>query len=146
MPNHFHFIINVKKEGAAFFENRKVNEMQYLTRAFGTVLSSYTQAFNKSTNRRGSLFAHKTKSKMLNNSNNGYALSCFMYIHQNPILADLVEKIEDWEFSSFPDYIGKRNGTLINKQMGLDIFELDVNQIYDLTYQLLQDKNDDDYI
>ncbi|MDO5523430.1 MAG: transposase [Bacteroidia bacterium] len=92
MPNHFHFIVKVKKEGAVFFVNNRVNEMQRLTRAFGTVLSSYTQAINTKKKRRGSLFAHKTRAKLLNDTKNDYAFSCFMYVHQNPILAHLVNK------------------------------------------------------
>ena len=146
MPNHFHFIVTVKSEGTKFFENERVKDMQYLTRAFGTVISSYTQALNKSIHRRGAVFAHKTKAKMLNDVDNDYALSCFMYVHQNPLLANLVDGIENWEFSSFPDYIGIRKGSLVNKQMGLDIFDLELEQIYELTYQLLQDKSDKDFI
>lgn len=146
MPNHFHFIVTIKDEGAKFFDNERVKDMQYITRAFGTVLSSYTQALNKNMQRRGAIFAHKTKAKMLNNADNNYSISCFMYVHQNPLLANLVEKIENWEFSSFPDYIGMRKGTLVNIQMGFDIFDLEREQIYELSYQLLQDKSDKDYI
>jgi putative transposase len=69
-----------------------------------------------------------------------------MYVHQNPKLSDLVDKIEDWEFSSFPDYIGKRNGTLVNIQKGLNIFQLNKSEIYGLTYKLLLDKFDEDFI
>ena len=69
-----------------------------------------------------------------------------MYVHQNPILAKLVSKIENWEFSSFPDYIGTRNGTLVNKHLGLDIFQINKNLIYELTYNLMQDKLDEDFI
>ena len=126
--------------------NEKLEEMQVLSRAIGTVLSSYTQALNKQQGRRGSLFAHKTKAKILNDAKDDYALNCFMYVHQNPILAKLVDKIENWEFSSFPDYIGKRNGTLVNQQLGLDIFQIDKSQIYELTYFMMQDKLDEDFI
>ena len=146
MPNHIHFIVTVKDCGALSFKNERVKDMQYLTRAIGTVLSSYSQALNKSIDRRGALFAHKTQAKMLNDTDNNYALSCFMYIHQNPILANLVQKIEDWEFSSFPDYVGIRKGTLVNKEMGADIFDLDLEQIYEFSYLLLQDKTDSDFI
>lgn len=92
------------------------------------------------------LFAHHTKARKINDSGNDYGLNCFMYVHQNPLLADLVERLEDWEYSSFPDYIGKRNGTLINKQLGLDIFHLTPEQIYFATNQLLMDKSDDDFL
>ena len=126
--------------------NEKLEEMQVLSRAIGTVLSPYTQALNKQQGRRGSLFAHKTKAKILNDAKDDYALNCFMYVHQNPILAKLVDKIENWEFSSFPDYIGKRNGTLVNQQLGLDIFQIDKSQIYELTYFMMQDKLDEDFI
>jgi len=146
MPNHFHLIVTVKAEGAAFIDNIRLEEMQVLSRGIGTILSSYTQALNKQQGRRGSLFAHKTKAKILNDSKDNYALNCFMYIHQNPILANLVDKMEEWEFSSFPDYIGNRKGTLVNKQLGLDIFQIDKSQLYELTYLLLKDKYDEDFI
>ena len=146
MPNHFHLIVTVKAEGAAFIDNIRLEEMQVLSRGIGTILSSYTQALNKQQGRRGSLFAHKTKAKILNDSKDNYALNCFMYIHQNPILAKLVDKMEEWEFSSFPDYIGNRKGTLVNKQLGLDIFQIDKSQLYELTYLLLKDKYDEDFI
>lgn len=146
MPNHFHLIVTIKSEGAKFYENKRVNEMQHISRAIGTVQSSYTQALNKLLGRRGSLFAHRIKAKLLTHTSNTYSLNCFMYIHQNPKLAHLVERIEDWEFSSFPDFIGKRNGTLINKQLALDIFQLANEQIYTSTYQLLVEKRDEDFL
>ena len=146
MPNHFHLILTVKAEGVRFSEIKKREDMQLLPQAIGTVLSSYTQALNKQRGRRGSVFAHKTKAKILNDAKDDYVLYCFMYVHQNPKLSDLVEKIEDWEFSSFPEYIGKRNGTLVNIQMGLDVFQLEKSQIYGLTYKLLLDKFDEDFI
>jgi putative transposase len=146
MPNHFHLILTIKPEGVVFFENKSLEEMQVISRATGTTLSSYTQALNKQQGRRGSLFVHKTKAKILNDADNDYALNCFMYVHQNPLLADLVDKIEDWEFSSFPDYIESRKGTLINKQLGLEIFQVDKKQVYELTYLMMQDKLDDDFL
>ena len=146
MPNHFHLILVAKQEGTVHSTAMNKEDMQLLSLAFGSVLSSYTQAINKETGRRGVLFAHKTKARKINESGNDYGLNCFMYVHQNPKLAELVERIEDWEYSSFPDYIGKRNGTLINKQLGLDIFQIESEQIYGVTYQLLSDKVDDDFL
>jgi len=146
MPNHFHIILTVNAEGVRFSEKKKREDMQLLSQSLGTILSSYTQALNRQIGRRGNLFAHKTKAKILNDAKDDYALNCFMYVHQNPMLAKLVEKLEDWEFSSFPDYIGRRNGTLINKKLGLDIFQIAQNQIYELTYFMIQDKMDEDFI
>lgn len=146
MPNHFHLILTVNAEGVKYSEKKKREDMQLLSQSLGTILSSYTQALNRQIGRRGNLFAHKTKAKILNDAKDDYALNCFMYIHQNPKLAKLVERLEDWEFSSFPDYIGRRNGTLINKKLGLDIFQIAQTQIYELTYFMIQDKMDEDFI
>lgn len=146
MPNHFHIILVAKPEAVVYSTVKKHEDMQQLAQAFGTLLSSYTQAFNKQNQRRGNLFAHRTKAKKINDGGNDYGLNCFMYIHQNPMLAGLVERIEYWEYSSFPDYIGKRSGSLINNQLGLDIFQLETEQVYVATYQLLMDKSDEDFL
>jgi len=104
MPNHFHFLIYVKSE-----------EIETLKKKFGILLSSYTKAINKAFSRSGSLFQQHSKSKLLSDENN--LLNVIAYIHQNPLRKNLVQKIEDWEFSSYIDYIGIRNGTLVNKSL-----------------------------
>jgi hypothetical protein len=146
MPNHFHLLVNIKPEGAKQLNIKGKEDMQFFPNAMGLITSSYSQAINKQQGRRGSLFAHSVKAKMLNDKNGDYGINCFMYIHQNPKLANLVDRIEDWEFSSFPDYIGKRKGTLVNKELTLDILDLDISDIYSLTYKLLSDKTDEDFL
>ncbi len=146
MPNHFHLILKVNGVGVQFSEKKKREDMQLISQVLGTILSSYTQALNKQIGRKGNLFAHKTKSKILNDSKGDYALNCFMYVHQNPLMAKLVDKIEDWEFSSYPDYIGQRNGTLVNKQLGLDMFHLNPKELYEITNFQIQDKLEENYI
>lgn len=65
----------------------------------------------------------------------GYDFYCFHYIHQNPVVAGLVNKPEDWEFSSYRDYIGKRNGTFMNKKLTLKVLDLNIDEIKDqITY------------
>ena len=145
MPNHFHLIIRIKHEGALFFENKRVDELQYISRSIGTLQSSYTQALNKQIGRRGSLFAHKAKAKLLTHADNNYALNCFMYIHQNPLVSELVEKIEDWEFSSFPEFAGKRNGTLVDVKLALETLHLESYQIYNATYQMINNQFIEDF-
>ena len=44
-----------------------------------------------------------------------YAFVAFLYIHQNPVKSKLVEKPEEWPYSSFVDFSGSRNGTLCDK-------------------------------
>jgi putative transposase len=106
---------------------------QNLSLAIGTLLSSYTKAINKQQNRSGSLFRKETKSKngivdgfiTVNGKNkdlffkpdNHYEAICFDYIHQNPVKAGLVRKVEEWRYSSALDYAGLRNGTLCNQEL-----------------------------
>ncbi len=46
-----------------------------------------------------------------------YCSQCFSYIHQNPVAAGLVKHPGDWQFSSYLDYAGLRNGNLCNNKL-----------------------------
>ena len=94
--------------------------LQLLSRKLGTILSSYTQAFNKQENRTGSLFQPKTKAKELNSQN---SLICFHYIHQNPVKASLAMRLEDWTYSSFREYMQNENG-ICNKAVAYSFLEI----------------------
>ena len=114
MPNHFHIMVWVgeldTETGPTGIFGRTGSDV--LSRKIGTVLSSYTQAINKQHSRTGSLFQQKTKAKCLTQSDENYPKVCFHYLHQNPLKAKLVLKMEDWEYSSFKDYVGLRKSTL----------------------------------
>ncbi len=137
MPNHFHFLIEATEESCMNADEKHRPALQILSKNIGTVLSSYTFAFNKQNGRRGNLFALQTKAKMLNeayalsgsnrlaHSQIDHATACFLYIHQNPVMAGLVSKLEYWEFSSFQDYAGLRNGKLVQKETAIEFIELD---------------------
>jgi putative transposase len=140
MPNHFHFLLNVKKKGAEFINENHRKNTQLLSKEIGNIISSYTQAINKQQNRRGSLFSHKTKAKMLNFRDGDYVKACFFYIHQNPYFAELVDKVEDWEYSSFKDFIGVRNDPMINKELAFEIVNFDKGNLLEQTYILLNEK------
>ncbi len=81
----------------------------------GILLSSYTKAINKKYGRHGSLFQQHTKMKIIYDES--YLLAVMTYIHQNPVRRGLVDKLEEWEFSSYPDLSGIRNGTLPKKDI-----------------------------
>ncbi|MCX6229909.1 MAG: transposase [Bacteroidetes bacterium] len=140
MPNHFHLLINVKKEAEKLINSKDNIYTQELAKSIGIMLSSYTQAINRQQNRKGSLFSHQTKAKRLNFNKEEYLRNCVFYIHQNPKVAQLVDKIEDWEFSSFPDYIGFRNGTLLNKELAYQFINIDKKDFYNQSYTHLEDK------
>jgi putative transposase len=110
---------------------------QSFNHSIGVLLSSYTKAINKQNNTTGSLFRQKTKAICLNEIKGisshwytsfgvtfmkvdipefQYPQVCFNYIHQNPVKAGLVARAEDWEFSSYRDLVGMRDGTLVNRE------------------------------
>ena len=93
MPTHFHFLIQIISEETDLVRNN-----------IGILLSSYTKAINKVNNRNGSLFQNHTKAKVIEDDE--YMWNLINYIHQNPLRNALVDKIEEWEFSSYQDIAG----------------------------------------
>ena len=74
-------------------------------------------------------------------------MNCFVYIHQNPLLSKLVEKIEDWEFSSFNEYIGLRNGSLCSQDLEMELLNLpDHDDFYELSCSNLNFEKIEQYL
>lgn len=123
MPNHFHFLVVANNKGCKYVDERHRPNTQELSKNIGSLLSGYTRALNKDLGRRGRLFAHNTVAKCLNDIPNNTRLleTCFHYIHQNPLKAGLCQNCKDWEFSSFLDYAGFREGNLINKDLAFEM-------------------------
>lgn len=117
-----------------------------LNNSIGIMLRSYTNAIQKQEGRTGALFQEDTKAVCITERSEltpsyfdtifgtlinmeleslYYPQVCFDYIHNNPVVTSLVSKPDDWEFSSYRDYSGIRNGKLINrgkaKELGLSI-------------------------
>jgi putative transposase len=155
MPNHFHLMVYVKEveievksnsiDSEAFTGSEGLTK-RTLNDSIGLLLHSYTRAINKQENKSGSLFRNPSKAECITKpegivpsfftTNSGtlihvlmpekaYPQVCFNYIHLNPVKAGLVDKPEDWEFSSYRDYAGERNGKLISRERAQD-FELTI--------------------
>ncbi|MGD9930951.1 MAG: transposase [Mangrovibacterium sp.] len=126
--------------------NHPMVKTRNLNQSIAIVLRSYTRALQIQQKFTGSLFQHRTKSICLTeingltpawfhsafgaiinvpDSEKEYSQVCFNYIHHNPVSANLVKYPADWEFSSYPDYAGLRDGRLINrnraKELGLHL-------------------------
>jgi REP-associated tyrosine transposase len=151
MPNHFHFLVQVRSLLAQAFkqidikesisQNGRISvqsERHPLSSAIGILLSSYSQAVNKQNGTTGSLFQQKTKAKFLDNVD--LARTVFHYIHQNPVEAGLVKHMEDWHFSSFRDYAGLRKGNLCNQELAFELFGFDKRSFYEESYRAIQEK------
>lgn len=96
MPNHYHFLVYLR--GADLSE-----KMGYLS-------LSYTKAINKRFQRSGGLFQGPFQS--IHVDAEAYLLNLSRYIHLNPVKAGLVQRPEDWDFSSYQEYVERRRGTL----------------------------------
>jgi len=115
MPTHFHFLINIK-----------IENQDRIRRAIGDFLGGYSRAINKERNRSGNLFQQHSKAKQIKTEKHLIAL--MHYIHQNPLHAKLVAKIEDWKYSSYREYISQEkcliplDTSLLKKYKNVDEF------------------------
>jgi len=144
MPNHFHFLLQAKSDEQPSTGQTALSGQtggHPLNRKIGTLLSSYTQAINKRYKRTGSLFQQKTKAKEVDfsRSRTDYAFSCFRYIHRNPLEAGLVEKMEDWEFSSFREYANGEIYRFCNQERAEEIINFDKKDFYGQSYQAMEE-------
>jgi putative transposase len=96
MPNHFHLLIRPHDD--------------QLSRRMQRFSISYTKAMNKRYDRVGALFQGQFRA--LHIERDEYLLHLSRYIHLNPTAGGLVKRAQDWEFSSYREYIGLRRGTL----------------------------------
>jgi putative transposase len=106
MPNHFHLLLCPHDDE--------------LSRRMQRFSISYTKAINKRYHRTGSLFEGQFQA--LHIDRDEHLLHLSRYIHLNPVMAGLVGRPEDWEYSSYRDYIGLRDGTLPAPHVVLEQF------------------------
>jgi len=125
MPDHFDFLINadIRTIQKKSFSGKQKN---VLSEGIKNLLSTYAKAINVQNKWTGSLFQQNTKAKCLERNEMDYGFTCFNYIHQNPLKARLVEKLEDWPYSSFGDYCGFQNETICicNKKLAFQLLNL----------------------
>lgn len=139
MPNHFHFLVNTTEESAVEVKLGNLISCN-LANGFRLLCSSYANEFNKKYNRSGSLFRQKTQAKLLENGISDYPMICFHYIHQNPVKAGLCNKLEDWEFSSFRDYLGLRTDTIVEKEIAYNVAGVEERTLYEDSYSIIEDE------
>ncbi|MGC4037096.1 MAG: transposase [Chitinophagaceae bacterium] len=136
MPNHFHFLVNTDQRSIV---TKTIGNLDrnVLSEGIRNLLQTYTKAINVQNKRTGSLFQQNTKAKHIARGSENYDLICIHYIHQNPIKSELVQKMEDWPYSSFKDYCGLRNGTLCNKQLAFKLLDMHADTFYPDSYKII---------
>lgn len=107
MNNHYHLLLETP-------EGNLSSILHYIN-------ASYTTYFNKKRDRIGHLFQGRFKSILVDKDS--YALELSRYIHLNPVRAGCVIKPEDFEWSSFRDYISEtKNSSWLNTKFILCYF------------------------
>ena len=141
MPNHFHILLKIRDEeeltkyftsGNEFIEagsdalpQKPVKEIdgelliKKISKSFSNLFNSYTQAYNKMYDRRGSLFIPNMKRKEI--SNDGSFCKVVHYIHSNPVHHQFVKTIDKWPHSSYQIFLSK-GSTKLDREYVLNIF------------------------
>ena len=98
--------------------------------------SGYTKGINKQEGRTGSLFRQKAKLKLVETRDKNYPFIAFHYIHQNPMKAGLVAKMENWPHSSFNEYWRNQKG-ICNKELTREIIDFGDEGFYEQSYGVI---------
>lgn len=107
MPNHFHLIIEQKNESST-------------SKLILKLCTSYAKYLNKKYERIGHVFQDQFKSVIIESNEQLMWLSA--YVHMNPVNSGLVKAPYEHEWSSYKDYIEKRNLPFLNTDFIKSIF------------------------
>jgi REP element-mobilizing transposase RayT len=91
MGNHYHLLVKTPEAN--------------LGRAMRHINGLYTQRYNRLRKVDGPLFRGRYKAILV--EEDSYQLQLSRYIHRNPIEAGLVDRLEDYPWSSYPYYVCK---------------------------------------
>ncbi|HOK56163.1 MAG TPA: transposase [bacterium] len=91
MPTHLHLVLEEKKEKG-------------ISQFMSNILNSYARYFNLKYKRKGHLWESSYKRVLVETDEQ--LLHLTRYIHLNPTTAGIVKKPENWEFSSYREYLG----------------------------------------
>lgn len=90
MPDHYHLLV-------------KIMANNVFSKYIGTVENSYTRYFNILNRRKGPLWQSRFRSIQIYSEEQ--LLHVSRYIHLNPVTDFLVDKPEQWEYSSYSKFI-----------------------------------------
>lgn len=94
MDNHIHLLIKVEKNEDMCKFMQQVN-------------TTYAKFYNKINNRVGYVFRNRYLAKPILEEKQ--LKRCVVYIHRNPVVANMIQKEGDYKFSSYNEYINDKN-------------------------------------
>lgn len=107
MDNHVHLLLKTEDLHISNFISR--------------IHSIYARFFNNKYKYVGHLFQNRYYTELI--EDDAQLLSTSRYIHLNPLKAKMVEKAEDYQWSSYGMFIGLIKVNLINSEKILDYFK-----------------------
>lgn len=107
MPNHFHLMLKQIKDHG-------------ITEFMGKISNSYTKYYNTKHDRVGPLLQGEFKSVLVESEEQLIHLS--RYIHLNPLVAFIVKSLDDYEWSSYEEFIKNLDGICLQEVI-LDLFK-----------------------
>jgi len=99
MPNHYRFLVRQDGDQPAGLLPQRI-------------FNSYTKAYNRKYGHSGTLFERRYQVKQVESE--VQLLHLCRYIHANPVKDGLVADLEDWPYSNYLEWIGKRGGKLVD--------------------------------
>jgi putative transposase len=91
MPNHYHFVMQTRQPN--------------LSRIMRHINGVYTQAYNRRHRKVGHLFQGRFKAVLVNRD--AYLLEVCRYVDLNPVRAGMVQRPQDWTWSSYCAHTGR---------------------------------------
>ncbi len=107
LPNHYHFLVQQDGEHPAGLLPQRV-------------FNSYSKAYNRRYDHSGTLFEGPYNVAAVEKES--HLLHLCRYIHANPVRHGLVTELEAWPYTNYLEWIGKRNGTLVDHDFVQDYF------------------------
>lgn len=108
MPNHFHLLLTPIKDGS-------------ITEFVSKVSNSYTRYYNTKYDRVGPLLQGEFKAVIMESGEQVVHVS--RYIHLNPVVSGLVKSLDQYEWSSYGEYVDKNPTAICSKTEVLQGFK-----------------------
>ena len=130
MPNHYHFEMELNESGVVVIPVGSL-EISRFGNGVRILQSMYAKYYNTRYRRSGSLFRQKAKLSPCESTINrhNHSLIVFEYIHKNPVRAGLVEKADQWPYSSLQEYMKKTEKNIVDTDFLGDLLSIDIQSI-----------------
>lgn len=123
MNNHAHFLIHYQK-------------IEQVSKWMNRVNAKFAKFYNNQMERVGYVFRDRYRSKAIVDLNHLYCT--ISYIHHNPVKDGIVEKLEEYKFSSYCDFIyHQKQPKEINLLFGTEKYD----ELFQKIHQITSEKN-----